>query len=247
MCSNGFDGIIDRVGVFQQCFPLFWGQWNAFFAWFHFAVLFVKLTATPYNETGKKQALKIHMEIFSFRYILVDQIKCGKILMAYRMSIYVFPMNERTVTWRFLPKSNLYSPSSGFFAFLAGVRCWKKNTKFHSIPLHNGSQSKSTAQIHFMQKEIKNYKLTSSGPESLSDDSDAAAAFFFGMIQTNFLLFSTTRKKPTTKIWSYFTIYSRYCFKCNSNRWYQINQLTTKNTMLWCWEPSGKCMFLLQF
>lgn len=46
-----------------------------------------------------------------------------------------------------------------------------------------------------MQKEIKNYKLTSSGPESLSDDSDAAAAFFFGMIQTIFFPFFNNKKK----------------------------------------------------
>lgn len=194
----------------RRCFPTMFsivlGTMKCLFCLVSFRRPFRKTHCDAIQWNGKKQALKIDMKFFSFRYILVGQIKCGKILMAYRMSIYVFPMNERTVTWRFLPKSNLYSPSSGFFAFLAGVRCWKKNTKFHSIPLHNGSQSKSTAQIHFMQKEIKNYKLTSSGPESLSDDSDAAAAFFFGMIQTNFLLFSKTNNQNLVLLHNLFTI-----------------------------------------
>lgn len=146
MCSNCFDGIINRIGIFQQCFPLFWGQWYAFFAWFQFAVLFVKFTATPYNRMRRKTSIKNSLEIFSFDTFHWVKLNVRKELMAYRMSMYVFPLKVRTVTWRLLPKSNLYSPSSVFFAscfaFLAGVRWWgkKPEIQFNSIPLHNQNQ-----------------------------------------------------------------------------------------------------------
>lgn len=77
----------------------------------------------------------------------------------------------------------------------------EKHVKFDCTIDHNQCFFKSTAQIYFIQKSKSKYKLTSSGPESLSDDESDAAAFFFGMIQSN-AFFNNKRKKQQPKfVW----------------------------------------------
>lgn len=89
-----FDGVINCIGIFQQCFPLFWWQWDAFFARFHFAILFVKLTVNGMRSNGEK---KNHHQKFigicytefccCWNWYISDNIKCEKKTMAYRMSM----------------------------------------------------------------------------------------------------------------------------------------------------------------
>lgn len=116
----------------------------------------------------------------------------------------------------------------------------KKHTKFNAIakwqPIIIHIFPESTAQIHSMQKEIKLFTYIVWAWIAVRWVRWSGCSLLFWHDSTKFFSFPTKWKKnEQPKFVLILQFIGDTCSSITAIEWYQINQLTTKNWVLWCW------------